>query len=182
MVLSPCVLSLPQYSEEAYRKQFEEQETPQYEEPQFQRRVPVALERSARPYARIHKVAQPQPTAAPQPERYTRPQPQLIARQEEAFSRSQAEPQLITRQDEAYSRPQAQVPTLFTQPQYQQTAAPAQEEEYSRPLSQIQSIQAAALHEDKYKSVDTRYSTPIPIIKYDKSQSLDGSYKTRYVH
>ncbi|XP_065205364.1 uncharacterized protein LOC135835149 [Planococcus citri] len=202
LILSPCVLSLPQFQEDAYRRQLEEQETPQLDEnppqfqrepsSQFQRRVPVARERLVRPFARVQKVPVPQPlpTAAPQPERYTRPEPQLITRQEEVYSRPQPQqPQLISRQDEAYSRPQAQVP-LFTQPQFQQTAAPvapqAQEEEYnSRPLLRVQSIQAAAAaaapsQEDRYKNVDSRYSTPIPIIKYDKSQSLDGSYKTSY--
>jgi hypothetical protein len=30
-------------------------------------------------------------------------------------------------------------------------------------------------------SSQDRYTTPIPIIRFDKEQSADGSYKTRYV-
>jgi hypothetical protein len=36
------------------------------------------------------------------------------------------------------------------------------------------------LDDQRPSSSQDRYTTPIPIIRFDKEQSADGSYKTRY--
>jgi hypothetical protein len=35
--------------------------------------------------------------------------------------------------------------------------------------------------DQRVSSSQDRYTTPVPIIRFDKEQSADGSYKTRYV-
>jgi hypothetical protein len=69
-----------------------------------------------------------------------------------------------------------QVATVLAQRQQQQQ----QQQQY---LDNGQGLQRRSQQADDQRasSLQDRYTTPVPIIRFDKEQAADGSYKTRYV-
>lgn len=169
MLCAPIALSYPQYSVEA-QIIGSQQQLPQVQPQAFTDSpdaniISFSPERArvrpagVRSQSRYRPVAQPVPVRPEVPEQYFVPQ--------QPAQVPQAVPQQLIQQQYVAPQPQPQpqpVPQAQPQPQIR---------EHSR--QQYTSVPTEEANRHPHPP-----TTPIPILKLDKSQSLDGSYKQRY--